>query len=127
MSIYEPVDKLRETGSSISAGALARLSNLTAQQLTKIRDTMSKIDVPERRHLVGRLTKLAEANALLDFTEIFKSYLDDSDGEVRSAAVAGLWEDEDPEIAMCLVAILKDDPEATVRAAAASCLAALSS
>jgi HEAT repeat protein len=72
--------------------------------------------------VVSRLVELAEENAELDFTGVFKACLKDPDEEVREKAIEGLWEFEDRSLIPTLLELLKGDPSERVRASAATAL-----
>jgi HEAT repeat protein len=80
------------------------------------------IDVARRRQIVERLVELAEDNFELDYTEIFRLCLGDSDGQVRAKAVEGLSECEERSLLDPLISLLLGDLEDSVRAAAAATL-----
>jgi HEAT repeat protein len=75
-----------------------------------------------RRRLVKALVELAEASFQVNFDTIFYHCLHDPDGEVRAAAIEGLWENEQESLIGPLISALRSDPAPQVRAAAATSL-----
>jgi HEAT repeat protein len=68
------------------------------------------------------LVQLAEESFQVNFDAIFRRCLGSHDGEIRVAAIEGLWENEDVSLTGPLVSMLRSDPSAPVRAAAATAL-----
>jgi HEAT repeat protein len=77
------------------------------------------IDQQRRRELATTMAELAEENVEFDFRDVFVAILNDSDPEVRIAAVEGLWEDERRSTLERLLSMFEKDPENDVRAAVA--------
>jgi HEAT repeat protein len=101
---------------------LQGLSDLTAQEATRLHAAWPKITLERRRWVVRALGELGDDNFELDFNAVLHNALADPDAEVRQAAVDGLWESEDEAVAESLLALLANDPSEGVRAAAASAL-----
>lgn len=80
------------------------------------------IDGERRREIATALAELAEENVEFDFRDIFSVILDDSEADVRLAAVDGLWEDERLSTLRTLLPMLASDPDVDVRAAVALAL-----
>ena len=113
---------LRDANATLSPALLATFSNLKKTDLAAFAKTWLTLPA-ERKSRVARLfAELAEENARLDFTPIFRHVLNDPDARVRVAAIEGLWEDQDPALAKILIGFLRNDPEAAVRASAAESL-----
>jgi HEAT repeat protein len=113
---------LQESQTTLSPGALGALSGASKKDL--IAFARSWIDLPaERRRRAAQLmVELAEQNIELDFNVLYRHLLTDEDPQVRARGIEGLWEDEDPALVKPLVAFLRSDPAAVVRAAAADAL-----
>jgi HEAT repeat protein len=69
---------------------------------------------------VEALVELAEASFQVNFDAIFRHCLADPDERVRAIAIDGLWENENRSLIGPFLTILRGDPSAQVRAAAAS-------
>ncbi|MDY7080651.1 MAG: HEAT repeat domain-containing protein [Chloroflexota bacterium] len=115
------LDELRESAALPTQASLYHLSNLEAEGVALVRETWPCLPVKLRRRLIMRLVELAEADFEVDFGAVFRLGLEDEDAEVRTAAIEGLWEDEDVFLIPLLVARLQDEA-LTVRAAAATSL-----
>ena len=102
--------------------SLQGLSDLGDEQVRRLLAAWPHLTAGRRLWIVQTLDELAEDNFELDFSAVFKAVLGDVDPRVRRAAIEGLWESDAPEVATALLAILATDPQAEVRAAAASAL-----
>ncbi|MDY6877627.1 MAG: HEAT repeat domain-containing protein [Chloroflexota bacterium] len=116
------LDELRESAEPPAQAALYHLSSLEAKDVARVRETWPYLPVELRRQLITRLMELAEVDFEVDFGTIFRLGLEDKDAKVRTAAIKGLWEDEDVRLVPLLVARLREDRAVTVQAAAASSL-----
>jgi HEAT repeat protein len=103
-------------------GSLYYLSKLDGEDAARVREVWPHLPVELRRRLVARLAEVAEADFEVDFGAIFRVGLEDEDAEVRTAAIEGLWEDEDVRLVPFLAALLREDEAANVREAAATSL-----
>lgn len=113
------LDKLRESAQLPAQGSLYLLSNLEAEELARVHEMWPCLPTDLRQQLISKLVELAEADFEVNFGAIFRLGLEDEDAEVRTAAVEGLWEDEDVRLVPLLVKALREDKAATVRVAAA--------
>lgn len=114
---------LRDENAPLSPAALATLSNAppsTVQMFARAWETLSS---ERRRKIVQNLVELTEDSFEANYNDLFRLMLDDEDAEVRAFAVDGLWEDESPALIKPLIALLRSDPSARVRSAAATSLA----
>jgi HEAT repeat protein len=68
------------------------------------------------------MVEMAEGDVHLNFSPLFLALLEDDDEGVRSAAVEGLWEHEDPSLIQRLLSLLNLDSVDAVRASAAHSL-----
>jgi len=101
---------------------LAGLSNLNPEELGFLERAWATIEPKRRRRIVSRLVELAEDDFELNFDSIFKNCLRDQDAEVRSKAIEGLWENEEPSLLNPLINLLGQDSSEKVQAAAATAL-----
>jgi HEAT repeat protein len=97
------------------------LSNLDTSDANLLRETWDELTTELRRQLVSTMTTIAEADFEVDFGAVFRIGLEDKDAQVRQTAIEGLWEDQDVRLITKLIVCLQD-PEAGVRAAAATSL-----
>ena len=98
------------------------LSSLGSGEVGKFEKAWAGIELRRRRQIINRLVELAEDDAQLDFDSVFKSCLKDTDEEVRSKAIEGLWESEDTSLIGPLSSLLEQDASKKVQAAAATAL-----
>ncbi len=116
------LDELREKAEMPAQASLYHLSSLGAEDVARVREVWPGLPVELRRRLITCLVELAEADFEVDFGALFRLGLEDEDAQVRTAAVEGLWEDEDVRLVPLLVARLREDEAVAVRAAAAMSL-----
>ena len=120
MSIEETLARLSDN--NLSDSDLAELSGLYTEQLALFEQAWAKIKTEQRRRIVGHFVKLAEENIELNFNVIFKNRLTDPDAEVRSQAIEGLWECEEPSLVPLLIGLLENDSSEMVQTEAAAAL-----
>ncbi|MDP9310625.1 MAG: HEAT repeat domain-containing protein [Chloroflexota bacterium] len=101
---------------------LRQLNDIGADAQAEFWAAWQKIDPARRREIATALASLAEDNVEFDFRDVFSAILQDSEAEVRTAAVDGLWEDERLTTLRRLLPMLADDPDDDVRAAVALAL-----
>ncbi|MFQ5860830.1 MAG: HEAT repeat domain-containing protein [Dehalococcoidia bacterium] len=122
MSLERLLQELADHNRPLRHTALIDLSNLSASEMARFAQIWPTLNPSRRRKVVNRLVELAEENAELDFSAVFRCCLRDADEEVRGAAIPGLWEFEDRTIIPTLLEMLREDPCEQVRAAAAIAL-----
>jgi HEAT repeat protein len=105
-----------------SQESLYCLSNLEAKDLMRVREAWMGLPSDKRQGIITQLLDLAEADFEVNFGAVFRLGLEDSDAQVRMAAIEGLWEDEDVFLIPPLVVCLREDESDTVRATAATSL-----
>lgn len=113
---------LRDADGALSSAALGALTGATKQNLVAFARTWSDLPAERRRAAAQEMVELAERNFELDYNLLFRHLLNDEDARVRMHGIEGLWEDEDPTLVKPLIAFLRSDPAAPVRAAAADAL-----
>ena len=113
---------LGNSSKPLSSSRLAKLSNLNAEELELLEQAWTTIEPKRRRQIVSRLVELAENDFELNFDSIFKNCLEDQDAEVRSKAIEGLWENEEPSLINPLINLLGQDSSEKVQATAATAL-----
>jgi HEAT repeat protein len=122
LPIEEIIASLSNPDKSVASSSLVQLSNLNWEELKPLDKAWETIEPKRRRQIVNRLVELAEENFELNFDGIFKSRLKDSDEEVRSAAIEGLWESEETSLIDQLINLLEGDSSEKVQAVAATAL-----
>ena len=116
------LDELRESADMPDQASLYHLSNLEAEHAEHLREVWRDLPVKVRQRLTKRLVELAEADFEVDFGAVFRIGLTDEDADVRTAAIEGLWEDEDVRLVPFLAAALRENEALAVRTAAAASL-----
>jgi hypothetical protein len=101
-------------------GLIYFFSDISQEDLIKAVEVWPKVNVQRRRALFEDMEDLAEADTLLFFDHFAQSCLDDEDPAVRATAIRLLWQSQDEKLVPLLLKHLLEDPEATVRAAAAT-------
>lgn len=120
--IDEIISELGNPDKPLLNAWLTELGNLSSEDLESFKQAWPNIDLERRRQIVSQLVELTEDNFELDFDNIFKSFLDDQDTEVRSKAIEGLWENEETSLISTLLNLFEHDGSAKVQAAAATAL-----
>ena len=116
------IANLVNSGKSLPSSKLAELSNLNSEELAVLEQVWATIEPKRRRQIVSQLVRLAEDDFELNFDSIFKNCLKDQDAQVRSKAIEGLWENEEPSLINPLINLLEQDSSEKVQAAAATAL-----
>jgi HEAT repeat protein len=118
-SLLKNITNAEET---LSIAKLYALSGLDRDELERVRRVWPSTAVDRRQAIMHHLVEITEANFEVDFGSIFRMGLADEDPEVRTAAIDGLWEEEDVKLIPALLDLLRHDSSETVRAAAATSL-----
>jgi HEAT repeat protein len=114
------IDALLDEATPFDPKYLYRLSDLDQEDLTLFLDTWPRLSLLRRRALVEDLQELGLANNLLSYKSIGQNVISDEDPHVRLLAAQILWEFEDTDLIPLFLQLLDSDPEAEIRAAAAS-------
>ena len=105
---------------AIPVSLLYPLSDLTGKPLDEFRAEWDTLPLEQRRRLVRALVAFAEARFEVNFDAIFTHCLTDPDKEIRAAAVDGLWENQQVSLIGPFLTMMRSDPSARVRSAAAT-------
>ena len=122
LPVEEIISDLANTEKTLHSSKLVKLSNLSLEELELLKQTWASIEPKRRRQVIYRLVELAEDNVELDFNDIFKNCLKDSDAEVRGKAIEGLWESENSSLISQFLNLLEQDGVVNVQVAAATAL-----
>ena len=114
--------QLADGAHAVSIPQLFHLSDLAGERLALFWQRWETLQVEDRRSLVQSLVELAEVSFEVNFDAIFRRLLDDPDAIVRTAAIEGLWENEELPLAGLFLNKLQSDPASMVRASAATAL-----
>ena len=104
------------------AASLRSLSDASEPVIVSFAELWPRMEAERRRELLATLQQLGEGDATIDFHRIHVSALRDADPATRILAIRGLWEQEREQYMRLFTEQLRDDPEATVRAACAEAL-----
>ena len=127
----DPAGVIEEIAAGAGAGAgagavpferLRALSEPADETVSAFVSLWPRLAAERRREVLATLQQLAEQDATLDFHRIHLSALRDLDPATRIVAVRGLWEQDRVEYMKLLLDQLRDDAEASVRAAVAQAL-----
>ena len=122
MTLEKYLQAIAEDGTPVSYATLIGLSNLSQDEMGKFARVWARVPPVRKHRVIDRLVLMAEDNAELEFSAIFKVCLKDPDEKVREKGIIGLWEFEDRSLILTLVDLLKSDDSGQVRAAAAVAL-----
>jgi len=118
----ETITDLASSDQPLPNSRLVNLSNLNSEEVKLFEQAWDKVKPEVQRKTVYQLAELAEDNVTLNFDSIFRYCLGDTDAEVRSKAIDGLWESEDASLINPLVELLEKDSSPEVQTAAATAL-----
>jgi HEAT repeat protein len=113
---------ISDAGERLNTRHLYALAGMTRAQLEQFRQVWPTIEAERRRLVIHNLAELTEHSFEVNFDPIFLLALRDEDSDVRTAAIDGLWENEDQALIGPLVHLLRADEAVHVRAAAAVAL-----
>ena len=122
MSLETCLEHIADQDTTLSYPALTDLSDLSPSDLGRFARAWIKIPVERKYQVIDGMVEMAEDDAELEFSAIFKVGLKDRDRGVRERAISGLWEYEDRSLIETLVVILTSDEAGEVRASAAVAL-----
>jgi len=120
-ALLDVLDRL-ERGERPRASDVAALSELRGEELAVVRERWPRIPRDVRASVLEWATELAEDNVELDFRELALIAARDESAPVRRLAAEALWEANDRFVTRSLLRLLREDEDATVRAAAATSL-----
>ena len=116
------LDRLASGGDTIEASLLSVLSDPRAREVDLFGAAWAKMPDDQRVQLAGALFEAAEASFQVHFDPFFVLLLDDELPTVRTIAIDGLWENDEPRLARRYTGLLQRDTAPEVRARAAAAL-----
>ena len=122
MSLETCLRHIADQDAALNYPALTDLSDLSPSDVGRFARTWTRVSPERKCEVVDGLVEMAEDDAQLDFSAIFKLGLEDMDRGVRERAISGLWEYEDRSLIRVLAALLAADKAGEVRASAAVAL-----
>ncbi len=122
-SLEATIKALRETDEGVyNATIFYGMAGLTSSEFAQVKPIWDKLDADYRYKLVQQMTDLSETNFDLEYHTVAEQSLDDSNPDVRAAAIELLWDDESITLMNRLIEMAQWDEAISVRAAAASAL-----
>lgn len=118
----ETIADLASSDQPLTSSRLTNLSNPNSAEVKLFEQAWEKIKPELRGKTIRQLAELAEDDVALNFDNIFRYCLKDTDADVRSKAIDGLWESEDASLIYPLVKLLEKDNSPEVQVAAATAL-----
>ena len=117
--LSEIIAKSLYSDSEILNADLARFSELNDDDLSQFRKAWSNAEIIRRVETAGKLVSLGEDDVTLDFTRVFRAFLDDPDPGIRIKALDGLELEDKYAVVRPILTTLKTDECPEVREAAA--------
>lgn len=117
------IEALLDADTPLNPRFLYRLSDLEGEELKELRLAWPRIPAWRRQAMLEDVEELNESDMLLSYESLATLALSDDEPKVRIAATRTLWEYEEPRLVPIFLEMLHTDPDAQVRAAAASALA----
>ena len=121
-SFEKLLQKIGDTENRLSISSLYGLSGMDRAETRLFQQAWPSMAVERRRQIINFLVEIAEDSFEVNFGPVFRFCLGDEDESVRTAAIEGLWEDDDTALIDTLISLLRDDPSISVRAGAAAAL-----
>ncbi len=100
-----------------------RLSDMETGDFEHFKRSWPAVNEDRRGVLARHMADIAEEDYMVDFSPVFDYLFTDESARVRHAALDGVWDSEDPSLIAAILAMLQNDADAGVRAAAARSLA----
>lgn len=116
------LEALRDNSKPFPPIYLHQFSDLSPEDLEKLRLDWPKIASQRKSNLLGDLEELAEADSVVCFDEVARLGLNDPEASVKVRAINMLWESEDKTLVPIFLELMEKDPNTEVRAAATSAL-----
>ncbi len=118
----ETIADLASSDQPLPSSRLTNLSNPNSAEVKLFEQAWEKVKPELRAKTIRQLAELVEDDVALNFDNIFRYCLKDTDADVRSKAIDGLWESEDASLIYPLVKLLEKDSSPEVQVAATTAL-----
>jgi HEAT repeat protein len=122
ITIKQLLDALLDVDKPLHPRYLYRLSDLGEDDLAAIKQTWPKVPAWRRQAVMEDIEDIGSNDYVLSFEAFARYGLLDSEPRVRELAVRTLWEYELPDLVPTFIHIMVTDPDAEVRAVAATAL-----
>lgn len=116
------IEALLDVDTPLNPRYLYRLSDLEPDELRELAALWNKLPSWRRLGLMEDIEELNESDTLLSFEPLARFALNDADAKVRVVATRTLWDYEEPNLIPIFLKMLRSDPAAEARAAAAAAL-----
>jgi HEAT repeat protein len=113
-------EALLDNETPFPTGMLYFFSDITPADLAKLTEVWPEVWLERRRGLLEDMENMAENDTLLFFDHVAVMALEDEDPVARATAIRLLWQSEEEKLVPRLLQLLQEDPQAMVRAAAAT-------
>ena len=118
----EVIDEIAENRGAVTFTRLRALSEPPDESIAAFISLWPRVPPERRREVLASLQQLSDEDSTLDFHRIHLSALRDEDAATRILAIRGLWEQDRLDYMHLLLEQVRDDAEATVRAACTDAL-----
>jgi len=122
ITIKQVVDAMMDANTPLHPSYLYRLSDLDTPDLAVIKKAWSDIPAWRRQEIMEAVVDLGEDDYVLSFEAFARQGSQDDEARIRELSVRALWEYESPDLVPDFIQILRYDPDAEVRAVAATAL-----
>jgi HEAT repeat protein len=118
ISIDQAINRLIDSSKSLPKRIIQRFSDLSTADLAYVKKTWEKIPTERRFVLMHSLIDLLKNDNLVNFNDLARFVLGDTDPRCRRAAVELLWDSEDPRLVGIFTRMMQSDADPDVRQAA---------
>jgi HEAT repeat protein len=122
LAFKEAIATMSAVDKPLEVNAMRAFTDLSGEKLEIWTNAWQRLAGERRTAVMEQLRDFAEEDFEQNFNALYRAGLFDVEERVRLAAIEGLFEDEHPSLITPLIAVLKDDPSESVRAAAAQSL-----
>ncbi len=116
------LDSMLDGDKPLDPGYVYRLSDLSKDDLDALKGIWPDIPSWRRQAILEDVEDIGQSDYVLSFEALSRHALIDSNARVRELAVRTLWEYESPDLVPQFITLLESDPDADVRAVAATAL-----
>jgi len=121
-SFQTVLDSLIAPGKDFPRKYLSLFSDIQPLELQTLMDVWGRVNLSRKLSLLEGLESLARTDTLVSFDDFASAILKDSEASVRTHAIRLLLECDDIKLVPTYLDLLKNDPDAKVRAEAANVL-----
>ena len=119
MSLDTYLQELVDPTKPLVVSKLKNVSNMGPEEASAFLNVWLELAHERRQRLLRMVIELAEDEVDLNFDALCLVALGDGDADLRREAIGGLWEHEGRDLLDLLLGLLRNDPDAGVRAEAA--------